>query len=220
MSFGIESAFELRLKLKGKGRRWVERFYMGNAGPNLYSTFMDNAKILTLARRMVLALDFAVEDSALHTLSSRPDRKYVKDCIGLGFALDTEGAGSGPLEACNNVTVCLNSIYETPSGAWANRQTRGLRDGWVTGDALTVTPTIPSAGTGLLASDCVANKTQEVALGTWLHAIREKTKYLDKVDPDLNVYDENVWDTILPGYISHRDTGVGRLFRGRAPKAA
>jgi hypothetical protein len=133
------------------------------------------------------------------------------------LSLDTEAGPPIAITECNDVKSCIQLAFETPTGAWANRLIRGLRDGWVTGHACTVVPSIPAA---ITVADTVAGKTAAVALGTYIRAVLQYGvhKYPDPAAGQEGTYLTEVWESGVVAQVTSRDTGRAfRSGRGRAP---
>lgn len=215
MSFPRTGLYELRLKLKGKGREWNEEYFLGDAAA--YSYLMTNALAISKGRRLLLGEGGLLWDAALHNLAATRDRKIVVGAVGGPINLDTEAGPPIAIGPVNNVTACLNATFETLLGRWNTRQWRYLRDDWVENNALAFAPTIPSlVAPPNMTTDFAAGLTREVALGNFIRAVC----YYDKLkvpDPAALVtsYDVHAWESVTVGVISHRDTGVGRDFQGR-----
>lgn len=212
MSHSKDTVAQLKIKIHGLNRSWTEKYCLG-------ATSLTSGVALALQfipfRQLILGANFQIYDAPVSMMDNAKQRKRTITSPVLGLKTDTEVAATpSALEPCNNPTVCLDVSYETLAGRWNTRQLRGIRDTWITNDALGFAPTIPTilvAGT-----DDVAGLTKDVALGNFLYAISSFTSlaYTTNTTPSGSVELAN-WTAFSFTKISHRDTGVGREFRGR-----
>lgn len=215
MGISTSGLYQVRMRFVGFGRRWTEKYFIG-----AFSNF-DDPKVIGLklvkGRCMILANGITVKRATAHKLDTSRDRRKVIILPVTGLNLLSEAGPPIVLEDCNNITACINATYETNAGKWNLRQWRGIRDTWVTGDAMTFDYT-PFVGTPADA-DLVAGKTKEVALGTWLKLVQvyDFMKVKDLAVP--GTFNPDAWANVTVDGVSHRDTGTSGGPRGRRRSA-
>lgn len=215
MSTPRTGLYEVKLKLKGKERKWSEKYFLGAASE--YATLETAAKAIATHRRLLLADGFSIYDVAMHNLGAFRDRHSVVGAAGAAVNLSTEAGPPVAIVTCNNVETCLNVMFETTDGLWAVKQFRGLRDDWIEDDECIITPTMPSPGTvPVIGTSDAAGQTAAVALGQFLNAVLyyDKLKKIDDSAPGIS-YDTFAWATCALDGVGTRQTGVGRDHAGR-----
>lgn len=189
------------LHINGHNHGWAEKVILKTAGSPTLGSAQAAMALYVPFRQIVMAAGYQIvwarasmgdtSRATLRAIDAPLDPK----------ALSTEGGG---ITFSNDVKSACHIRLETATGRWSNRLVRGLRDGWISANALnSVTPTVP--GTVVPGTDDQAGLTAAVAFGNFIRALLQYTRHVEESDTHTAILTD--WATYNIRGITAHDTG-------------